>query len=391
MARANRSVFASRPVALWQSLGAARQRSTLQEEAASSASTARRLLCAMGCMCLMACGARTELNLAGGSGGSGGDAGAISGPARVGSGPPSSCGRSGLGLTNCGPGGTENCCASPTVPSGTYDRSYGASGVAGDPATVSEFRLDKYLVTVGRFRQFVSAWRHGWVPLAGAGKQSHLNSGRGLANSGRPGNYETGWVAADDSNLAPTDENLACGTSDIPSTWTSVVAENESLPVNCVNWYEAYAFCIWDGGFLPSEAEWEYAAAGGSQQRAYPWGAASPGTTNTYAIYGCNFPNGSGLCNGLATIAPVGRATAGAGLWGQLDLSGEVFEWILDWGNEYVEPCEDCAYLVASPLGHAIRGGDFFDGNTNYLLAANRNYSAAARTAISGLRCARAP
>lgn len=41
----------------------------------------------------------------------------------------------------------------------------------------------KYLITVGRFRQFVNAWFAGWRPAAGSGKHSHLNGGEGLANS----------------------------------------------------------------------------------------------------------------------------------------------------------------------------------------------------------------
>ena len=73
--------------------------------------------------------------------------------------------------------------------------------------------------------------------------------------------YETGWQSSDDSNIDPTDANLLCAAT---ATWTHTAGAQENLPIDCVNWYEAYAFCIWDGGFLPSEAEWEYAAAGGS-------------------------------------------------------------------------------------------------------------------------------
>jgi hypothetical protein len=196
-----------------------------------------------------------------------------------------SCAPGGPGMTNCGPGGSgsESCCTSLAVAGGTYFRTYDPPGPDGglilasdggptgeaDPATVSGFRLDKYLVTVGRFRQFVNAWNGGgYTPPAGSGKHTYLNSCKGLANSKRPGSYETGWIPPDDSNVAPTNENLACSFPN--DTWTNTAGTLENLPINCVNWYEAYAFCIWDGGFLPSEAEWEYAAAGGSQQREYP-------------------------------------------------------------------------------------------------------------------------
>jgi formylglycine-generating enzyme required for sulfatase activity len=290
------------------------------------------------------------------------------------------------------------------VTGGTFYRTYtnngtGATGTA-DPASVSTFRLDEYEVTVGRFRQFARAvvpadGGAGWRPPAGSGKHSHLNGGQGLENSASPGTYEPGWVAADDGNLMLTTTFLVCNARF--ATWTDSPGSNEELPINCVNWWEAYAFCIWDGGFLPSEAEWEYAAAGGSQQREYPWGSAAPGTACPgtgceYAIYDCEYPSGAGAgsCTGVANIAPVGTATLGAGVWGQLDLAGNVWEWALDQYAAYVDPCADCAFL-ATNADRVFRGGNFYGPASDQLPNIRSKGPPGNRDDFFGLRCARAP
>ena len=294
----------------------------------------------------------------------------------------------------------ENCCSSPPVVGAYFHRTYvnDGSSVSGEaaPATISTFRLDRYLVTVGRFRTFVTAWRAGWTPPAGAGKHLHLNNGRGLrdvsVSADAASAYETGWIVSDNGNLALSDGNLSSSVCEV--TWTPQPGSNENLPMSCVNWYEAYAFCIWDGGFLPSEAEWEYVAAGGIEEREYPWGNVDPGTTNQYAIYGCYY-NGGGprTCNPYAAnIAPVGTASFGVGRWGQLDLEGELWEWNLDWFvGAYVTPCTDCAIVEGGTL-RSIRGGDYETVLTlGALLPTFRNGSVPTNRSISGLRCARAP
>lgn len=329
-----------------------------------------------------------------------------------------SCAPGGAGMTDCGDG-SESCCTSPEVAGGTFYRTYGNDGSGpageGDPATVSSFRLDKYEVTVGRFRQFVAALEGvpGWLPAQGSGKHTHLNGGNGLVdrnNGYASSGYEEGWDTNDNDSLASyedawdladnvdtLDANLTCGGSPY-ATWTASPGSHEKLPMNCVNWFDAYAFCAWDGGFLPSEAEWEYAAAGGSEQREYPWGSAPPGTANQYAIYDCQYPSGSGACSDVSNIAPVGTAALGAGRWGQLDLAGNVYEWNLDyWDQWYANPCTDCADLTwsTSPtvfMVRVARGSSFIRIPPSLLTPPNHTYATEAdRSEWIGFRCARTP
>jgi formylglycine-generating enzyme required for sulfatase activity len=309
-----------------------------------------------------------------------------------------SCNAGGPAGTDGGPTHTcgspeESCCTSLPVTGGSYKRSY--DGVFNTdpnyPATVSTFALDKYEVTVGRFRAFANAWSAGWRPQPGSGVHTHLNGGKGLADSSS-GSFEPGWTTDWNANLPTSPDPIAwssvlnCGNNS-GSTWTQSPGANEDLPITCIQWFEAYAFCIWDGGFLPSEVEWEYAAAGGGGsdgQRVYAWSAPPASTT-----IDCSYANYRDC--GIMPVA-VGAASNGAGKWGQLDLTGNEWEWALDYYATYVNPCVDCAYLGNNPsLGRVLRGSGF-----NYL--ATESYVASARVGDpdtlaygnDGIRCARA-
>jgi sulfatase modifying factor 1 len=303
-------------------------------------------------------------------------------------------------MTDCGPGGagSESCCASLEVPGGTFDRSYDDVTFTqnGSPATISGLRLDRYEMTVGRFRQFVSAVVGGWSPMSGSGKHGHLNGGAGLNGTG--GGHESGWDGAWTSLLATTSggwsTNLSC--SPTYQTWTASAGANEDKPINCETWYEAYAFCIWDGGFLPSEAEWNYAAAGGggaSGQRAFPWSTPSTDTT-----VGCSYANYAGVDGGVLCMSAgpdnVGTdSPTGDGAFGQADLAGNVWEWNLDWyAAAYFTPCTDCAVVTSSGTSRVIRGASFNDDTSN-LLVSTRYYTAPGtpRFYNIGARCGRTP
>lgn len=299
---------------------------------------------------------------------------------------PPSC--QGLAPT-CGSGANDSCCSSPLVPEGTFNRINDSSY----PATVSDFRLDKYEVTVGRFRKFKTAWDGGWRPAPGAGKHAHLNAGNGLRNTGGSG-YEPGW----DTSWVPNVDTSDAARGTMIATWTSNEGSQEMRPINFVNWYEAFAFCIWDGGFLSSEAEWNYAAAGGGDsegQRQYPWSSPPSSRTIdcTYATYyGAN--DETTFCFGTYTTNVGYHSPKGDGRYHQSDLAGNVWEWNLDW---YVDPpataftgsCNDCTY--PSGTSRSIRGAPF-SAFGYLLLTSQRSYSAPGNRLYDiGIRCARSP
>jgi formylglycine-generating enzyme required for sulfatase activity len=237
---------------------------------------------------------------------------------------------------DCGAQGVDDCCATTSVPGGTFYRSYdGLTPGHMDksyPATVSDFELGRFETTVGRFRAFVEAYP-GSKPAPDAGANPHI------AASG----WNSAWDAKLPADKAALRAELACP----GGTWADTPGQGETLPITCVSWWTAFAFCAWDERRLPTEAEWNYAAAGGDEQRVYAFSQKplSAYIDSTLAVYNEAAPE------------PVGsRSPKGDSRWGSADLAGNVSEWVLDaWADPYPPgQCVNCANLVVANDGRVI-------------------------------------
>ncbi|WP_437601813.1 DNRLRE domain-containing protein [Sorangium sp. So ce590] len=332
-----------------------------------------------------------------GSGGEGGSGGGTGGSGGVGGGgggvpgPPISCASNTPGAgENCGVNGNDDCCSTLPVPGGTFNR----LNNAGLPATVSDFYLDKYTITVGRFRQYIAQTggpTQANPPPAGSGAHPKI------PNSG----WDPSWnsqLAADTSALKSA---LICDPYGWPS-WSNTPGAKEHKPIVCANWFELFAFCAWDGGRMPTQAEINYASAGGDEQRIYPWGGTSVEDIEIDDASWCCQGDGSvaGSCKmsypslypcSQTDLTDVGKFPNGAGRWGHMDLAGNAYKATRDGSDIYqlLTPCNDCSRLDNNSVARFMHGGSFlaagFKQTTDYQVS----YASNSRRYYVTATCAR--
>jgi formylglycine-generating enzyme len=305
------------------------------------------------------------------------------------------------------------------IPGGEFDMGSEATDARPDEAPVHRVRVDGFWmdateVTNAQFQAFVDAT--GYVTVAE--RPIDLDE---IMSQLPPGTPPPPPEALAPGSLVFHDTPTPVST-DNPARWWSWVigaswrhpegpgsgiGDRMDHPVVQVAWEDAVAFAAWAGKRLPTEAEWEFAARGGLDDAAYPWGAEHPTEGASKAnIWQGEFPHRNTMADGFSRTAPVKSFPPNA--YGLYDMAGNVWEWCLDWYRHDYYRGQMANGVSVNPKGpvrsfdpaeptvpkRVQRGGSFLCHESycaSYRVAARMKTSPDTGLSHAGFRCVMTP
>lgn len=239
---------------------------------------------------------------------------------------------------------------------------------------ISSLLVDRFEVSVGRFRRAIA---------------------QGFAPPTRPTTNDSAFPKTTTS-ASSTDELCSFSTAPL-----SGAAARESMPLNCVDYQTAQAFCAFMGGDLPTEAEWEYIAAAASRpnKTLYPFGDDDVGCGDAVFARTTLLDDETARCSRLEGW-PIGPAAVGSAPLDVVndvhDLGGNLSEWTRDSYRSYGDACwiqtsqRDPSCIVDPLSGKVVsRGGAFTEPAAKMLAALRKPVDSTLPFAGLGFRCVR--
>ncbi len=164
-------------------------------------------------------------------------------------------------------------------------------------------------------------------------------------------------------------------------------------PVVHVSWSDAAAYATWVGKSLPTEAQWERACRGERERARFPWGdELTPGGEHRMNVWQGTFPSHNTRDDGWYGTCPADGYPAND--WGMHNMTGNVWEWQLDWFDVFAHQTNPRVDPVGPPDGDLklLKGGSFLCHESycaRYRPAARMGLPPDTSTSNAGFRCAR--